>query len=468
MPISLEVVQNLAPDQASLNAAKKLLSPAKWPMREQSSSIDMIWGQCKGSGSNPYFTMANSADHGYKCTCPSRKFPCKHVLALMWMYNDDADAFRPADQPPQWVSDWMSRRRGSKPTGKDSGTKGTEPTAKKNIHATRTQEQTASPEELAKKAAAQAKRAQQNRDKTIASVTAGLQELQLWIEDQLRTGIVTFLQEVTDRCRQIAARLVDAKAAALASRLDELPARILEIRLEQQPGFVFNELGQIVLLCEAWLTNHDAADVWRNVVSAEKREDLLARSDVLRHTSLWECVGEQVYTRRDGLVTQATWLLDIAQATPQFALLLDHFPAQLGKRQSLFTPGQQLAGEMVYYPSHKPLRAFFNTYEVVNSAEHKDWLVNGISVWDHYSDWLQHIPWVEQVPSLLTQGKLYQREPQEYWWVDADKQTFIPLTNHTLPALHLGSALKSAVILWNGKKGTLLSVQSQRWGSLSC
>lgn len=325
-----------------------------------------------------------------------------------------------------------------------------------------------SPEELAKKAAAQAKRAQQNRDKTIASVTAGLQELELWIEDQLRSGVVSFLQEVTDRCRQIAARLVDAKASALASRLDELPARILETKLEQQPAFVFNELGQIVLLCEAWFSDHDAADVWRNVVSAEKRDDLLARDDVLRQTSLWECVGEQVHTRRDGLVTQATWLLDIAQATPQFALLLDHFPAQLGKRQPLFSPGQQLAGEIVYYPSNKPLRAFFNTYAVLKPTEHKQWLVDGVSVWDHYSDCLQAIPWIEQVPCLLPQGRLYQRGQKEYWWGDADEQTFIPLANHTIPPLHLGSALESAVILWNGKKATLLSVQSQQWGSLSC
>ncbi|MEJ2424086.1 MAG: SWIM zinc finger family protein, partial [Candidatus Thiodiazotropha sp.] len=70
MDISLDVVQELAPDQASLTAAKKLLKPAKWPVKGQAPSVNTIWGQCQGSGANPYYTMADVVDHGYKCTCP--------------------------------------------------------------------------------------------------------------------------------------------------------------------------------------------------------------------------------------------------------------------------------------------------------------------------------------------------------------------------------------------------------------
>ncbi|MEM9145821.1 MAG: hypothetical protein AAGC57_06445 [Pseudomonadota bacterium] len=51
-------------------------------------------------------------------------------------------------------------------------------------------------------------------------------ELERWISDQLRTGLSGLLAELPDRCRAISARMVDRKAQALGSRLDELPARL--------------------------------------------------------------------------------------------------------------------------------------------------------------------------------------------------------------------------------------------------
>src|SRR5262245_66421051 len=87
----------MAPDQSALSAASALLKPAKWPVRAQSGAL--IWGECQGSGANPYRVVADTADAGAKCTCPSRKFPCKHALALVWMFVDDAGAFKPGEVP---------------------------------------------------------------------------------------------------------------------------------------------------------------------------------------------------------------------------------------------------------------------------------------------------------------------------------------------------------------------------------
>lgn len=102
MELPLQVVQDLAPDQSSLGAAKKLLNTSKWPMLGVASELNSIWGQCQGSGANPYLTMADVVDHGYKCTCPSRKFPCKHVLALMWIFSESQDSFNEST-PPDWL-----------------------------------------------------------------------------------------------------------------------------------------------------------------------------------------------------------------------------------------------------------------------------------------------------------------------------------------------------------------------------
>ncbi len=206
MNISLETVQELAPDQASIKAAKKLLKPVQWPVLGQAASVHSIWGECQGSGANPYYTMADAVDYGYKCTCPSRKFPCKHVLALMWQYAQDSSRFI-EDGPPEWVNDWLGRRRKTRSTVSPKKNKN-----KKNISfVDKKSEQTVSPEEIAKKEAAKAKRTVKLKAKTEAGISDGLYEFQQWINDQLYTGIVIFVKEINRRCRQIAARLVDAK-----------------------------------------------------------------------------------------------------------------------------------------------------------------------------------------------------------------------------------------------------------------
>ena len=104
----MERIEALAPDQSSLASARKLLKASSWPTLAEGEGL--IWGECQGSGATPYRVAVTEADAGYKCTCPSRKFPCKHALALMWMRADRSAAFAPASVP-DWVKDWHSRRR---------------------------------------------------------------------------------------------------------------------------------------------------------------------------------------------------------------------------------------------------------------------------------------------------------------------------------------------------------------------
>ncbi|MCB1718739.1 MAG: SWIM zinc finger family protein, partial [Candidatus Competibacteraceae bacterium] len=68
----------LAPDSASLKAAQKLLSSRNWPLL--GSNEQALWGHCLGSGSKPYLVRIELDEPAFKCSCPSRKFPCKHAL----------------------------------------------------------------------------------------------------------------------------------------------------------------------------------------------------------------------------------------------------------------------------------------------------------------------------------------------------------------------------------------------------
>jgi hypothetical protein len=76
MVLSLAKIEALAPDQAALDAARKLLKPATWPTLA-CDEAGLVWGEAQGSGATPYRVVVSEVDAGYKCTCPSRKFPCK-------------------------------------------------------------------------------------------------------------------------------------------------------------------------------------------------------------------------------------------------------------------------------------------------------------------------------------------------------------------------------------------------------
>ncbi len=464
MEISLEIVQELAPDQASLNAAKKLLNPTKWPVREKAASLNSIWGQCQGSGAKPYYIMADVVDHGYKCTCPSRKFPCKHVLALMWQFAEGANDFLDKE-PPEWVNDWLGRKRKSGTPNPDDD----KPIAKKNINVTQEEELKAlSPEEQTKKDAAKQKRAAQTKAKTNATISAGLVELQQWVSDQLRSGIGSFIKEMNERCRRIAARLVDAKATSLASRLDELPAKLMVVRAELQANLAFKELGQLLLLSEAWFADNNDADARLAIATAENRDQVLSNSNTIRHSGIWGNVGEKIVTRRDGLVSHATWLLNTVDDPIRFALLLDHYPASAGRREVGLSVGAQLEGVLAFYPSRYPLRAFLIEHKVLTTESQVSWPKPSTDLWAGYQQQLSQLPWSEHYPYLLNTGRILRDSKGHYWWQDNLAQQHLPLSNANLPQLLLGCELRSAFILWDGDRAELFSAHTEQWGTIAC
>ena len=86
----------LAPDTGSRSAAAALARADRWSHTGRHESV--LWGRCQGSRPNPYLTAVVLDDTpAYSCSCPSRKFPCKHALALMLLASDST---LPAGEPP--------------------------------------------------------------------------------------------------------------------------------------------------------------------------------------------------------------------------------------------------------------------------------------------------------------------------------------------------------------------------------
>ena len=103
--VSTDQVAKLAPDPAALAAGKKLANARVW--RDTGHDERALWGECQGSAL--YQVRVDLTDLTAKCSCPSRKFPCKHALALMLMAVADASSIT-ATTAPDWVEEWLARR----------------------------------------------------------------------------------------------------------------------------------------------------------------------------------------------------------------------------------------------------------------------------------------------------------------------------------------------------------------------
>ncbi|WP_181809337.1 SWIM zinc finger family protein, partial [Streptomyces shenzhenensis] len=110
---SADQVLALAPDATSRKAGSRLGAAGPWS-GAGSCEEGTVWGLCKGSGSKPYQTIVDIADPAgpaYKCSCPSRKFPCKHALGLLLLWAGGDDTVPTVEQAPDWAEQWLAGRR---------------------------------------------------------------------------------------------------------------------------------------------------------------------------------------------------------------------------------------------------------------------------------------------------------------------------------------------------------------------
>lgn len=462
MKVDLKAVESLAPDQSSLKAAAGLVKPTKWSGAGVSSDGQLIWAACAGSGANPYRVMADLADLGNKCTCPSRKFPCKHVLALLWMRADDTMAFVPAEVP-DWVSEWLGRRR--KTGGAAAATPaaaGSAPAKDMRAAVAVETETPEDPKDIARKAAAAEKRAAETEQAMDDAVDA----LEGWVSDQLRLGLASFIDDATARCRRIAARLVDGKAATLAGRIDELPARLLAMPAGDRVRGAVIELGKLILLARAFRAEPKNAEIRRSIAAAENREALLENPATLRVSSTWEIVGEKVETRRDGLVSQTSWLLNLGGEGPSFAVLLDYYPASAGKRGSVFTVGEQFDGELAFYPARNPERALLLSRTARDQAETAWPCMEPMPLAKIVAKRLDDEPWLVEMPILLPPGRIMIDANGTPWWKSLSGDDLVPVEDLAEgPARATDLACAAAV--WSARGLRVLAAQTA-WGRLNC
>lgn len=419
MALTLDKIESLAPDQASLAAARKLVRPSSWPGLF-TNSAGLVWGECQGSGSTPYRVAVETEDLGYKCTCPSRKFPCKHTLALMWMQAEGKTAFAQAS-PPEWVTDWLRKRRpGGGVRAQSAKGDGEKQDPKSIVAALAVDEAVVDPKAEARAAVAR----ERNRRDREESILAGLDDLETWLADQLESGLSGFAAQARKNCVTLVQRLVDAKAPGLASRLEALPGRLLAMPEVRRGSAAVAQLGQFNLIAQAYRRQDslpaDLRESARRAVGwVQTRSELLDDPQATRVGGSWRIAAVLSEVQPDRLRRLETWLLREAPEEPTAtALLIDFVPVSTGPARSPYSVGERLKATMVYYTSPAPLRAQIALVDSPAAATSDPLFFPKQSLGqalDAYDRALASEPWLDRWPLCLSNCRL--RENGKRLWI---------------------------------------------------
>lgn len=85
--VTEQQILSMAPNAAAAGNGRKISQKGDFVRLERSADDTFYLGECTGSGKNNYITTVDFMEPGNpvcRCSCPSRQFPCKHGLALLY------------------------------------------------------------------------------------------------------------------------------------------------------------------------------------------------------------------------------------------------------------------------------------------------------------------------------------------------------------------------------------------------
>jgi hypothetical protein len=186
-------------------------------------------------------------------------------------------------------------------------------------------------------------------------IEAAARELKLWLSDQLARGLGSLSGEVLQTWHTMAARMVDAQAPGLGSRVRESAAGIH--RGADWPEKTLHRLGLLYLVCEA-LQRRDGlapevqADLRTVVGWPHDKAEVLAVGE--RLPDRWTVLGVATEERDDKLTERRVWLH--GERSGRRAWLLDHSFGGRGFEQA-WLAGSSVEATLSFFPGASALRA---------------------------------------------------------------------------------------------------------------
>ena len=279
-------VAALAPDASSLAAARRLARPGPWS--DTGSTDTLVWGKCQGSGKAPYQVSVDLTEPAFRCSCPSRKLPCKHGLALLMLWVEGSGSVQDAAEAAGFAADWAAER----------AARATSRTAGRAARADRAPDPTA-----------QAKRLEER----LALMTSGMDDFARWLGDLARGGTASVRSQPYAWWDTTAARLVDAQLPGLADQVRSMASDVAT--RSDWPDHLLAAMGRWWTVTRAWsqreAADDDAAGDLRTVIGWSVSTESVRQRDSV--TDRWTVLG--AHRTDDGrLQQQRTWLRGHASA----------------------------------------------------------------------------------------------------------------------------------------------------------
>ena len=177
MILTIDQINNIAPDTPSVKAGNKIFTKTNWLVFKSERAV---WSEIQGSGKKPYYTQLDSNNLAFKCSCPSRKFPCKHGLGLGYFIANNTIEADETKEEPLWVKEWIDKRMA----------KNTTPKVVKPLDL----------EKLKSK----------KEDKWV-NAEKDIQQIDLWLKDFIKNGILELPNLKPSYWEGLMARMVDVK-----------------------------------------------------------------------------------------------------------------------------------------------------------------------------------------------------------------------------------------------------------------
>ncbi len=413
MQLTEEQILNLAPDEASKKSGKDLASASKWVSKGLND--EALWGECQGSGSKPYRTQIDLNNIAFKCSCPSRKFPCKHGLGLL-LYNARQPKDFSVTKMPDWVDEWIKKRSEKQEKQAEKIDKPVDDVSK-------------------------AKRSQVREQR----ISDGIEELLLWIKDIVRNGILSMPEKGSVWFENMAKRMVDAQAPGLAGMIRSLGE--INFYKEGWQSQFMDQLISIYMTIQGYKNSSLFEDSLQQEIRSrigftQNQEELKEQTGI---TDTWVVLSKQV-SEQDNITTERYWLY--GTESKQNALILQFIIRGQGGQLSL-TPGLFIQAELVFYPSPLPLRAIIKrqltTQNTSLSIEFDKWQ----KVMESETEMNSQLPVRSERPYLVQQLKPVKYNNQ--WWLQDTEQNIVQLKNEQryiwkLLAMSGGEALDMALL----------------------
>ncbi|OJV14530.1 MAG: hypothetical protein BGO21_17575 [Dyadobacter sp. 50-39] len=394
MQYNREQILQLAPDDASAKAGQQLAARSKWVALAENPKA--LWGDCQGSGKTPYRTIVDLANIAFKCTCPSRKFPCKHGLGLLLLHIQDRQAFEPKSELPPHVAEWLGKRE-------------VREVAKEQKAAEK------QPDDFAK-----ARRAEARERK----VEGGIEELRAWLRDIVRTGLMHIPQQAYQFNTNITARMVDAQAGGLAAQLRQINQLNFFEDGWQKP--LLKRLSGLYMLTEAYLRREtlpvELQQEIRTLVGwTTSREEVLQSTGVSDHWVVLSVTSSE----DSNLTTERIWLY--GRNSERFALLLNFYAGGQVSQHMLF-PGMHLQAELAFYPGVSPVRALVRQQQALPpKAININTTSSLTNIYINITLALAVNAFTDQIPFVLNEARLVVRDDQ--WFLADAEGNAAPVSN---------------------------------------